>query len=163
MFAFLRRRKQRKIEEEAVEEAASTESASGDSSEAETPEEGQSPIAAVGAVQVESTDTVPEQDSGEEKPAAAPPKNNETSVSPNIRVAPESLQKTESQVCRVIAVANQKGGVGKTTTAVSLASAVAELGQKVLLLDVDPQANATSGIGLDHTSAPGIYEVLWMG
>jgi chromosome partitioning protein len=60
----------------------------------------------------------------------------------------------------VYALANQKGGVGKTTTAVNVAACIAEAGFRTLLVDVDPQANATVGLGIDRTRHPGLYEVL---
>ena len=67
-------------------------------------------------------------------------------------------------MARIIAVVNQKGGVGKTTTTVNLTAALHDLGKRVLLCDFDPQANATSGMGVDkNTASPNVYDMLISG
>ena len=63
-------------------------------------------------------------------------------------------------MAKIVAIVNQKGGVGKTTTCVNLTAALKQQGRQVLLCDFDPQANATSGMGVDKTVSNGVYDVL---
>lgn len=64
---------------------------------------------------------------------------------------------------KIIAVANQKGGVGKTTTCVNLCAALAKRNRKVLLADCDPQGNSTSGMGVSKDKMPNVYDLLLRG
>src|SRR5204862_5052527 len=75
-------------------------------------------------------------------------------MAPDVGSASEARPNMLATVApQIIAVVNQKGGVGKTTTAINLAAAMAEVGHPTLLVDLDPQANSTSGLGLDPARA----------
>ena len=66
-----------------------------------------------------------------------------------------TLKKLKKKFMKIISIINQKGGVGKTTTVINLASAVSQQGKKILVIDLDPQGNATTGLGLSNTEQSG--------
>lgn len=130
-----------------------------------TPDEAQSEHASEAQSEDAVTgDVVPDQVEPDE--ATKPPGPNP------LRVSPEALSELRAKggespspegltLPRIVSIANQKGGVGKTTTAVNLGAAIAELGFQVLVIDLDPQGNATTGMGISHRNVEGsVYDVI---
>jgi chromosome partitioning protein len=147
-----------------------------DQEESETPVPRDVPAAPapVPSVELENNAGVvaPEVPGEHAEPPAAPPEVAIAApeVAPDVppegeaRVYPEPTAEAlaaSMTLPRVISIANQKGGVGKTTTAVNLGAALAEIGYRVLVVDLDPQGNATTGLGISHRNVEGsIYDVI---